>query len=123
MAPSDTIDVERLKEAAGDSSGSRDQPQLDGTAWDTLIGGNMPTESKVRVVGGAVSPANEPEKPLVKGSRHRIVIDVVSTGYGVDDTLDSETGEVASTRSTRKLKITGARYLTAAQAEALDALE
>ena len=123
MAPTDTIDTDRLAKAAGDSSGSRDQPQLDGTAWDALVGGNMPTEIKVRVVGGAISPANDPESPLVKGSRHRVVIDVVSTGFGVDDTLDSETGEVASTRSTRKLKITGARFLTAAQAEALDALE
>jgi hypothetical protein len=78
--------------------------------WETLIGGNRPTESKVKIVGGAISPTNAPET-LLKGSRHRVLVEVVAVGYNARDRLDKETGEVASTGETRLLQIDGARFL------------
>lgn len=78
--------------------------------WEELIGGEQPSESKVKIAGGAIKPANAPEV-IRKGSRHRVLVDLVATGYAATDKLDHATGEISSTSETRTLKIIGAQFL------------
>lgn len=81
------------------------------TAWMHIVGGEQPSESKIRIVGGAISPVNLPDGGVKSGGRYRIEVDVLATGYGADGTVDKASGEIASVAETRKLKITGARFL------------
>lgn len=97
------------REASADFDAPAAQGNLAG-GWEEIIGGNSPTESKVAIRGGAIQPVNAP-RVLRKGTRHRVLMDVVVTGYGTDDTLDSNTGEVSSTKEVRKLKVVGAQFL------------
>ncbi len=110
LGDDDVTDDESIPDwLAGDESEA--QGSLLSDAWETIVGGEKPTESKIRIVGGAIHPTNAPDGGVKKGGRYRVEVDVVATGYGSDDTLDAESGEVASTSETRKLKITGARFL------------
>lgn len=78
--------------------------------WEELIGGNSPSESKINLSGPSFQPVNPPEN-IRKGAKFRILVEVTATGYAVDDTLDSETHEVSSTKEKRKLRVTGGRFL------------
>jgi hypothetical protein len=85
------------------------QGNLDG-GWEEIIGGNSPSESKINLSGPSFQPVNPPAH-IRKGAKFRILVEVTATGYAVDDTLDSETHEVSSTKEKRKLRVTGGRFL------------
>lgn len=78
--------------------------------WEDLIGGNEASESKIKLAAASIMPTNAPEH-IRKGATFRLLVEVKATGYSVDDTLDPETHEVASTKEARKLRVTGARFL------------
>jgi hypothetical protein len=117
------VDAERLARIAGDSSGEPPvgaQGNLDG-AWEEIVGGNTPTERKIRIVGGAFQPENIPAGGVKKGRIYHVVVELRATGYAADDTLDTETQEPASTKETRKLRAIGGRFLTGPEIDALNA--
>jgi hypothetical protein len=117
------MNTERLARIAGDSSGDPPAAQgnLDGS-WEEIVGGNTPTERKVRIVGGAFQPDNAPAGGIKKGRIYHVVVELRASGYAADDTLDPETKEPASTTETKKLRVIGGHFLTGPELDALNAV-
>lgn len=131
MAASATVDAPNgkaakeaaaaLEEAAAAGTFERAaQGNLDG-AWEEIVGGNTPTERKVRITGGAFQPDNIPAGGIQKGRIYHVVVELRATGYSADDTLDAKTREPASTTETKKLRVLGGHFLNADEIAALNA--
>lgn len=92
-------------------------------AWKTVIGGERPSESKIKVVGGALQPVGMTADKIKKGGTYQVLVTLQQTGYATDDKLDSATHEVSSTTEVKKLKIIGARFLDEAERAAINEME
>jgi hypothetical protein len=97
---------------AADDNDAEVLAELEGFAesFVTIVGGELPTSAKVRLVGGALE-ITSPDGGFKKGARYALRVEVRVTGVEFGDTVDSKTQQVTGTARTAKLRIEGATVL------------